>query len=121
MPMLRRTRHGELVTMTCEHCQQQLLPYLYDLLDPDDRAGMAAHLEACADCGAALKLAQQQQSMFAEAVKEPNAQIEFKAPVKAIPISTAPTIVMHDRPRRRFVLFNRWAAAAAILFILFCV
>ena len=47
--------------MTCDHCQQHLLPYLYDLLEPIERAETAGHLELCADCRAALELAKQQE------------------------------------------------------------
>jgi hypothetical protein len=103
--------------MLCENCRQQLLPYLYDLLDPPDRAALAAHLETCAECQAALALAREQQGMLAEAVRESHAGIVFKAPVQAaVPSSSAPTVLM-PRPRRRSILFNRWAAAAALFLV----
>src|SRR5205085_2179145 len=78
----------------------------------------AAHLESCPECQIALAAAREQQGLLAEAVKEEHADIVFKAPTKATPASTAPTVLMH-RPRRRLFLLNRWAAAAAILLVLF--
>lgn len=104
--------------MTCHHCQQQLLPYLYDLLEPQEHADFVTHLGGCPDCRQALQSAREQQGMLAEAVKEQHPEIVFKAPTKATPACTAPTVAMH-RPPRRLVLLNRWAAAAAMLFVLF--
>ncbi|MSQ93029.1 MAG: hypothetical protein EXR98_00565 [Gemmataceae bacterium] len=108
------------MNMTCHHCQQQLLPYLYDLLEPQERADFVAHLGSCPDCRRGLQAAQEQQGMLAEAVKEEHPEIVFKAPTKATPASTAPTVLMY-RPARRLLFLNRWAAAAAILFVLFSV
>ena len=103
--------------MTCEQCRQQMLPYLYELLEPLEREELALHLETCAVCQEALKSAREQAGMMAEAVKA-EADIVFKAPVKATPASTAQTLMM-PRPKRRFVLLNRWAAAAAVLIAIF--
>lgn len=105
--------------MKCEHCRQQMLPYLYDVLDAADRHEMAAHLDTCASCQHALKAAQEQQGMLAEAIKEDANDIVFKAPVKATPASTAPTVILPRTPRRDLFLLNRWAAAAALLLFLF--
>ncbi len=104
--------------MTCDHCQKHLLPYLYDLLESEERTGFVAHLESCPECQTGLKSAQAQQSLLAQAVKEAHPEIVFKAPIKATPASSAPTVMMF-KPSRRFVLLNRWSAAAAILFVLF--
>ncbi|MBI2807823.1 MAG: hypothetical protein HYX68_22810 [Planctomycetes bacterium] len=106
--------------MQCESCQQELLSYLYDLLDPPERAETAAHLEGCAECRDALATAQNQQGMLAEAVKAPGVAVVFKAPAAATPASTAPTVLMH-RPPRRWSLINRWSAAAAVLFLTFTI
>lgn len=103
--------------MNCEQCRDQLLPFLYDLLEPHERAVTTAHLESCADCQGALKAARDQQGMLAEAVKQQHPDIIFKAPSKVTPASTAPTILM-QRPPRRPRWLNRWAAAAAILLVL---
>src|SRR5262249_10734968 len=107
--------------MTCEDCRQQLLPYLYDLLEPLERQQTAAHVDACPECQAALTLAREQQGLLAEAVKEEHADIVFRAPMeKATPASSAPTVAMERPPRRRQpFLLNRWAAAAAVLLFLF--
>src|ERR1700736_2196839 len=104
--------------MTCEKCPQQLLLYLYDLLEPLEREAMGAHLESCPECREALKASREQQRLLAAAVKEEHADIVFKAPTKATPASSAPTVAMHLPPRRPFLL-NRWAAAAALLLVLF--
>ncbi len=104
--------------MTCEQCRQQLLPYLYDLLEPLERDQAAAHLQGCPECQTALQTARQQQGLLAEAVKEEHADIFFKAPSKATAASTAPTLVMQP-PARRMFLHSRWSVAAAILLMLF--
>lgn len=104
--------------MKCEHCRQQLLPYLYDLLEPLERDEMVAHLHACPECAEAIESARQQQGMLAEAVMQEHGDIVFKAPSKATPASTAPTIAF-QRPAKRVFLLNRWAIAAAILLMLF--
>ena len=99
--------------MTCEPCRHNLLPFLYDLLEPLERETMAAHLEGCPECQAALTQARDQQGLLVEAVKQEHADIVFKAPTRATPASTVPTVVM-QRPPRRLFLLNRWAAAASI-------
>jgi hypothetical protein len=104
--------------MTCEHCRQQLLPYLYDLLEPRERELADAHVEACPDCRAALLLAREQQGLLAEAVKADQSDIVFKAPAKAVPSALAPTVAMQAPPRRSYLL-NRWTLAASILLVFF--
>ena len=104
--------------MTCEHCREQMLPYLYDLLESLEREQVGAHVESCADCRDAFKATQEQVGLLAEAVKPVKAEIIFKAPVQATPASTAPTTVLPGPPRR-LPLLNRWAMAASILLLLF--
>src|SRR5438067_240282 len=104
--------------MTCEHCLPQLLPFLYDLLEPEERLAVAAHLESCPACQEALKTAEEQRGLLAEAVKEQHAAIVFKAPVQAAPSSTAPTVLM-PRLSRPLAFLNRWTMAAALLFVFF--
>ena len=53
--------------LPCEPCQQQLLSYLYDLLEPPERQELDAHLQSCTPCQEALAQARQQQGLFAEA------------------------------------------------------
>ncbi len=105
--------------MKCEYCRQQMLPYLYDLLDEVERQELVTHLETCPSCQEARKAAQEQQGMLAEAIKLESSDIIFKAPVKATPASTAETVVLPRAPRRNPFLLNRWAAAAAVLLFLF--
>ncbi|HZZ82852.1 MAG TPA: alpha-2-macroglobulin family protein [Gemmataceae bacterium] len=105
--------------MTCEKCRLQLLPYLYDLLEPAERQEIDAHLQTCASCREALKVAREQQGLLAEAVKEPS-DIVFRAPPRVAAAASAPTVAMEQRPARRsFFWLNRWAAAAAALLFIF--
>ena len=106
--------------MNCESCRQQMLPYLYDLLEPPERQELAAHIESCVGCQDALKAAQDQIGLLAEAIKQDTTDIVFRAPTKATPASTAPTLLLPPMPRRSF-LFNRWAMAASLLLFLFVI
>src|SRR5262245_16305549 len=106
--------------MKCEHWREQILQYLYDLLESAEKDELTAHLEKCAACQDALKAAEDQKGMLAEAVKAQNSDITFKAPVKATPASaTAPLFTQPPAPARRLFLFNRWVMAASLLFVLF--
>ncbi len=105
--------------MTCEHCQQQMLPFLYALLDDPERQELARHVETCANCQEALKSAKEQQMQLAAAVKQPQSDVVFKAPAKtaATPASLAPTVA-GQRPRGRGFTFSRWGIAASVLGVL---
>jgi alpha-2-macroglobulin-like protein len=105
--------------MKCEYCRQRMLPYVYDALDDAERQEMAVHVESCPLCQEALKAAQEQQGMLAEAIKQEASDLVFKAPAKVTPASTAETVVLPRAPRRSLFLLNRWAAAAAVLLFLF--
>jgi hypothetical protein len=94
-----------------------MLPFLYELLDADEYSAMAAHVEGCADCRAALTAAREQKVMLAEAVKQEHPEIVFKAPAKATPAAATPTVLM-QRPVRHPVWLNRWAAAAAAILLI---
>ncbi len=108
--------------MNCEQCREQIWPYLYGLLEPVEHEQMAVHVEQCAGCRDALNAALEQTGMLAEAVKPENATIVFKAPIKATPASTAPTLVFDPAPRsRRIVFLNRWTMAASLLAFLFSI
>src|SRR5437867_2217465 len=52
---------------SCEPFRSQLLPYLYDLLDPEEQQEVKSHLETCAACQAALERAQSQRKILATA------------------------------------------------------
>lgn len=109
--------------LPCEMCRDQLLDYLYDLLDEADRAECAAHLRACPACEAELAAARSQQSILKHAARAiPNVP-EFRLPTDApaeIPVAvhdTQPASSLPPAPRRS--LWSRpwvaWTAAAAIL------
>lgn len=105
--------------MKCDHCQLQLLPLLYDLLDDADRLAVNRHLDTCTICQEAMKSAREQLGMLKDAVKQSHPDIVFKAPVVNTPAASAPTVVMPPRPTRRFAWINGWSIAASILFVFF--
>lgn len=71
--------------MTCPRCVEQLLEYVYGLLDVNDPADAAivndirTHLTTCASCQAALQKVEGQQKLLAEASRVPT-NIIFTAP-----------------------------------------
>jgi hypothetical protein len=96
---------------TCEHCQSQLLEYLYELIEGEERQALEAHLEQCAVCQAALVTARAQQQLLAAAAKPEFAGFRFEAPrTEAVARVTIP---IPTRPVRRPLL--RWAVAAVVL------
>ena len=106
--------------MKCEHCLPQLLPFVYDLLEPDERADVAAHLEGCVSCSEAMKSAREHAGLLAEAVKDRTGGIVFQAPPEHAVTASAPTVAM-ARPRRPLFLINRWSIAATLLLAFFSV
>jgi hypothetical protein len=96
---------------TCEHCRSQLLEYLYDLIDGEERHALEAHLEQCASCQAALATARAQQQLLAAAAKPEFAGFRFEAPPAEAALRV--TIPLQTKPVRRPVI--RWAVAAAVL------
>ena len=109
--------------MTCETYRQlEMLPYLYGLLEPLETAQMAAHMENCAECQEAMKGVREQVGMLAEAIRQEDAAIVFKAPTSAAPPASAPTVLMPPAQMpRRALLLNRWTLAASILLCLFVI
>ncbi len=71
--------------MTCTSCQEQLLDYVYGLLDEADAdsakalAELRTHLTSCENCQSALVRVQQQQGLLAEASRVPTT-ITFSKP-----------------------------------------
>ena len=111
--------HGkEWATMKCESCRQQMLPYLYDLLEPPDRAELAAHRELrrlpghfAGGPGASRDLA--------EAIHLETAAIVFKAPTKQTPASAAPTVLLSPTPtapRLRDSIAGPWRRRSCCVF-----
>src|SRR5436190_1741258 len=54
----------------CHACQDQMLEYLYDLLDGAERRELEGHLASCPACQAALVLSRGQQKLLAAAARE---------------------------------------------------
>ncbi len=101
--------------LPCSRCQNDLLAYLYDLLDVPDREELEAHLEICPACQTALRVAREQQGMLSAAVKQVHAGVVFKAPVEP-PVLSVKSFA--PSPRRRPSFVARWAAAAAVLLVI---
>src|SRR5262245_602781 len=95
--------------LTCKGCQDQLLEYVYGLLDVEASA-VRAHLETCATCQAVHQKVLQQQKLIGEASKVPST-ITFTAP-KVEPVAAKPS----DTPQSSSSM--RWyATVAAVLLV----
>ncbi len=97
----------------CEHCQAQLLDYLYDLVDREERQVLADHLAGCPDCRLALAEAEHQQHLLRTAAKVAFPAVRFEAP--PAPTRELPATIPLVRTRRVSRSWGRYAAAAAIL------
>ncbi|HEV3116136.1 MAG TPA: alpha-2-macroglobulin family protein, partial [Gemmataceae bacterium] len=97
---------------TCEQYQAQLLAYLYDLLDTDERLALQAHVEQCAACQAAVTQAKAQQQLLAAAAKKEFAGVKFEAPAEHAPAQTTTPVLRIKRVRRAS---SAWAIAASVL------
>jgi alpha-2-macroglobulin-like protein len=98
--------------MPCESRQQQLFPYLYDVLEPADRRDLEEHLHACPHCQMELQRSRGRTAEIAAAVKQSFPDIEFKTPR---PVARAPRPARMPKAPRRPVLLQRWALAAAVV------
>src|SRR5262249_25731405 len=109
---LRESVCRRCVMHPCETCQPQLLNYLYELLDEDERRAIEAHLQTCADCRAALVDARQQQEVLRAATRTSFPDVRFTPPALRISSSAKP----EPQPRRRAweQRWRRWAVAACI-------
>src|SRR5438876_408502 len=101
---------------SCEAHQGQLLDYLYDLLEGEERTALLSHLETCGDCRAALDRAKWEQNLLATAARLAVPAVRFEAP-SAQPVEAAPVLLpMPDRkPARRW---RHLLVAAAVLIAL---
>ncbi|MFT3878349.1 MAG: hypothetical protein QM703_01660 [Gemmatales bacterium] len=99
--------------MTCQSCSEQLLEYVYGLLDSSDPVEaqtlteLRTHLETCTQCQAAYERAKQQQSLLGQASRV-KTDLTFVAP-KVEPRRTALV-----RQRSSYV---SWYATAASLLV----
>ncbi len=98
----------------CESFQARLIHHLYGLLEDDDQKALAAHLETCADCRAALASLEDKRLLLAAAAKAEFPEVQFKAPADRTPAPRPQTLPLErPRPVRRARL--RWAVAASVL------
>ena len=118
----------------CENCREQLLDYLYGLLDDGEKVAVEAHLSGCMECQEALDDARRQQSLFNRAAHVVCEVAPFSLPGLVATEASVPsslvgeeapaTLPMTGNPRplrergspsrlRRY--WPAWAAAAAIL------
>ncbi len=107
---------------SCEACRQQLLAYLYDLLEPAEHEAAEAHLRDCPACQAELVRARRQRSDITAAVKSPFPDVVFKAPAsRAVvrPAAAPGRPPRPPRPPRRPWLLNPWTIAAAVTLMVF--
>lgn len=99
---------------TCESCQKNLLPYLYELLEGDELHALDAHLESCSACREALDYLKGQQRLVKAAMREAFADVSFQAPKETGKAEAAPTVALPRRtpaPARAGV---RYALAASV-------
>jgi len=101
--------------LSCEF-RAQMLEYLYDLLESDERQALMVHLNDCPACQAELVKAKAQQQLLAAAAKMDFPDVRFTAPTAA-PISAQPEVILLQRPHRP-LRWRRWVAAAAVLLAL---
>src|SRR5579884_1428754 len=66
--------------LSCGTCSSQMLEYLYDLLESDERQAWEAHLKKCATCQAELERTRAQQQLLARAAKMDFSHVRFELP-----------------------------------------
>jgi alpha-2-macroglobulin-like protein len=98
--------------LNCESCREQMLEYLYGLLEGADRQALQDHLNRCPACQTALGKAQAQQRLLGAAAKATFASVRFEAPSDpaVLPLSTP----LPARPRKHQA-WTRWAMAASVV------
>jgi hypothetical protein len=112
--------------VTCDHCSDLLLDYLYGLLDEPEASELRTHVASCPACQAALAAAESQQSLLARAAQvyaeirafAPPSAADAREPAAAAPASPAPAAAEPapatlPLPRRRLRRALAWLSAAA--------
>jgi alpha-2-macroglobulin-like protein len=100
---------------SCEQNQPQLLAYLYDLLETEERQALQTHLDQCAACQAALERAKRQQKLLATAAKAEFAKVKFAPPAVTVASRSEEPVLKMSATRRPWF---GWALAASILVLL---
>jgi hypothetical protein len=98
---------------TCEPIKAQLLTYLYDLLETDERLAVEAHLAGCPACRAALDRARSQKQILSVAAKAEFPSVQFAAPNETT--TRLPEQNTSEPAQRRMRPVLRSAIAASIL------
>lgn len=103
--------------LNCETCRSQMLEYLYELLEGDERQAWEAHLKDCPACQAELERAKVHRQLLAKAAKMEFASVRFTPPRAESNVPSAPAstdVVRLQRPARP-LRWRTWLAAAALL------
>src|SRR6516162_219384 len=103
--------------LNCETCRSQMLEYLYDLLEGDERQAWEVHLKDCAACQSELEQAKLQRQLLAKAAKMEFASVRFTPPstesiVPLIPASAEAIRLQRPAQPRRW---RQLLVAAALL------
>ncbi len=101
--------------ITCDANGKNLLPYLYDLLDPAETLQVEKHLEGCLACRTQLAQMRSKQDLLKETVREAFPDVTFQAPKETGRVEAAPTVVL---PRRTPTASRSWlrvCVAASLL------
>lgn len=101
--------------LTPEQLQEQLLPYLYDLLGPEERHEVEATLAASAEARANLAEAKAKRELLALAVKDHFPEMIFAPPKGKRLAETSRRLPPRPKPRRSWL---PWAVAATIVLAL---
>jgi hypothetical protein len=100
--------------MPCDHCQNELLPYVFDLLDQADRERLEQHLEGCDSCRSALVRVRGQQELLRRASRAKFPGVSFHAPT-VVPAPSSEPVKSEARNHWRLLAL---AASVLIMFIL---
>lgn len=98
--------------LTPEQFQEQLLPYLYDILDAEERHQVEATLAASAEARASLEQAKATRELMALAVKDHFPEVTFAPPKRTADPGRRRLPPPIKQPRREWV---GWALAATIV------
>src|SRR5437762_12942005 len=110
--------------MSCDHCQAQLLEFVYGLFEAGDaaeaqaRADLEAHLAGCPACQAALRRVEGQKQLLAQAAKTDARTVVFRPPTEVAAGAPRPVPAVLPFPRaaaRRRPVPIKLVAASVLL------